>query len=72
MGEEGKHEVKSRSCRERLEGDEQCGDAERMDETVGVSAGLNVTFATQEALIRSREIVPRVKGLSAQGKRKGL
>jgi len=34
VGEEGKHEGKSRSCRERLEGDEQCGDAERMDETV--------------------------------------
>jgi len=32
--EKGKHEGKSRSCRERLEGDEQCGDAERMDETV--------------------------------------
>ena len=32
----------------------------------GVLGNLNVTFATQEALIESREIVPRVKGLSAQ------
>ena len=38
----------------------------------GVRGNLNVTLATQEALIRSREIVPRVKGLSAQGERKGL
>ena len=38
----------------------------------GVWGNLNVTFATQEVLIRSREIVPRVKGLSAQGERKGL
>ena len=43
VGEEGKHEGKGRSCRERLEGDEQCGDAERMNETVGVSAGFRVT-----------------------------
>ena len=39
VGEEGK----GKSCRERLEGDEQCGDAERMDETVGVSTGFGVT-----------------------------
>ena len=38
----------------------------------GVWGNLNVTFATQEALIGSREIVSRVKGLSAQGERKGL
>ena len=38
----------------------------------GVWGNSNVTFATQEALIWSREIVPRVKGLSAQGERKGL
>ena len=38
----------------------------------GVMGNLNVTFATQEALIGDRVIVPRVKGLSAQGKRKGL
>jgi len=37
-----------------------------------VWGNLNVTFATQEALIRSREIMPRVKGLSAQGERMGL
>ena len=33
----------------------------------GVMGNLNVTFATQETLIRDRAIVPRVKGLSAQG-----
>ena len=38
----------------------------------GVMGNLNVTFATQEALIGDRAIVPRVKGLSAQGERKGL
>jgi len=38
----------------------------------GVLGNLNVTFATQEALIRDRVIEPRVKGLSAQGERKGL
>ena len=38
----------------------------------GVWGNLNVTFTTQEAPIRSREIVPRVKGLSAQGERKRL
>ena len=41
--EEGERERMSRSCRERLEGDEQCEDAERMDETVGVSAGFGLT-----------------------------
>jgi len=38
----------------------------------GVLGNLNVTFATQEALIGSRGILSRVKGLSAQGERKGL
>ena len=38
----------------------------------GVLGNLNVTFATQEALIGDRVIVPRVKGLSARGERKGL
>jgi len=38
----------------------------------GVWGNLNVTFATQEALIGSHEIVLRVKGFSAQGERKGL
>jgi len=33
----------------------------------GVLGNLNVTFTTQEALIGSRVIAPRVKGLSAQG-----
>ena len=32
--EGGEHEGKSRSRRERVEDDEQCGDAERMDVTV--------------------------------------
>jgi len=38
----------------------------------GVLGNLNVTFATQVALLGGRVIVPRVKGLSAQGERKGL
>ena len=38
----------------------------------GVLGNLNVTFTTQEALIGDRVIVQRVKGLSAQGERKGL
>ena len=38
----------------------------------GVLGNLNVTFATQEALIGDRVIVSRVEGLSAQGERKGL
>ena len=33
---------------------------------------LNVTLATQGALIGNRLIAPRVKGLGAQGKRKRL
>ena len=33
---------------------------------------LNVTFATQEALIEDRVIEPRVKGSGAQGERKRL
>ena len=38
----------------------------------GVMGILNITFATQEALIGDRAIVSHVKGLSAQGERKGL
>jgi len=36
----------------------------------GVLGNLNVTFATQEALIGDRVIEPRVKGLGSQGERK--
>jgi len=38
----------------------------------GVLGNLNVTLATQEALIGDRVIVPRVQGLSAQGEHKRL
>ena len=37
-----------------------------------VMGNLNVTLATQKAIIGDRAIVPRVKGLGAQGERKGL
>jgi len=38
----------------------------------GGLGNLNVTFATQKALIGNRVIIPRVERLSAQGERKGL
>ena len=70
--EEGEHEGKSRKGLKVMNSAET--QREWMEQWCerGVRGNLNVTFATQEALIRSREFVPRVKGSSAQGERKGL
>jgi len=69
--EEGEHEGKEQKLQRK--GLKAMNSAETQKEWMeqwcerGVRGNLNVTFATQEALIRSREIVLRVKGSSAQG-----
>jgi len=74
--EEGKREGKEQKLQRK--GSKAMNSAEMQSEWMkqwcerGVLGNLNVTFATQEALIGGRVIVPRVKGLSAQGERKGL